>query len=182
MTYRILMCISLLFCLAFANPDEVVEETAAIEWMTFHEMLERSKIKPQKVIIDVYTDWCGWCKRMETSTYQNKRIANYINQHFYPVKFDAESKELIELYGQQYKYTVPSQGRGYHELALIFTRGQLTYPTTVFLNTDLTSIQTFPGYHNIVDMDKVLHFINDNHYKRTSFEDFSASFVSKVHY
>ena len=180
MIYRICVLYSLLLCFSFTVPQNIPEKTVPpIEWMSFQEMMELNKRNPQKVIIDVYTDWCGWCKRMEANTYENKVIAAYIKEHFHAVKFDAESEDLIELYGQQYKYTVPSRGRGYHELAMIFTRGQLSYPTTVFLDTDLTSIKTFPGYKNSVDMEKVLHFINDGHYKRTSFKEFSERFVSK---
>lgn len=180
MIYRIFAIISLLCCFAFVLPQEEPDSEPLIKWMSFHEMMKVNEENPKKVILDVYTDWCGWCKRMENSTYQDIAIAEYINEHFYPVKFDAESKGLIELYGQQYKYHVPRKGRGYHELALIFTRGQLTYPTTVFLDSDLTSIKTFPGYHNTVDMEKVLHFINDGYYKKVSYKQFAETFVSKV--
>lgn len=182
MLHKIFISVTLLSCFAFIVPQQNSAEEEEIEWISFQEMMIANEQQPKKVIIDVYTDWCGWCKKMDAFTYENKGVAAYINENFYPVKFNAESKELIELYGQQYNYSVPSRGRGYHELAMIFTRGQLTYPTTVFLDDNMTSLKTFPGYRNPVDMDKMLHFINDEHYVRLSYDDFAKSFVSKLQY
>ena len=68
----------------------------AIEWMTFGEAIEAQRKNPKKIIIDVYTDWCGPCKLMDKKTFQNPDVAAYISKHFYAVKFNAEGEEIIK--------------------------------------------------------------------------------------
>ena len=88
---------------------------------------------PKKIFIDVYTDWCGWCKRMDKATFQNPEVAAYMNEHYYNVKFDAEQKESIEILGNTFEF-VPQGSRGYHELAAALLNGKMSYPTVVFMN------------------------------------------------
>ena len=70
-----------------------------IQWMSIEEAyaLTLTESTPKKIFIDVYTDWCGWCKRMDKATFQNPEVAAYMNAHYYNVKFDAEQKESIEM-------------------------------------------------------------------------------------
>src|SRR5210317_1574139 len=72
-----------------------------IQWMSIEEAyaLTLTEAAPKKIFIDVYTDWCGWCKRMDKATFQNPEVAAYMNAHYYNVKFDAEQKEAIEMLG-----------------------------------------------------------------------------------
>ena len=70
--------------------------------MSFEEAVERCAKEPKMVFIDVYTDWCGWCKRMDQSTFANPVIAQYMNDHFYAVKFDAERQDTITFQGHQF--------------------------------------------------------------------------------
>ena len=67
-----------------------------VKWYSFEEAVELNKTKPKKILVDVYTDWCGWCKKMDQNTFSHPVIAEYINKNFYAVKFDAESKEAIK--------------------------------------------------------------------------------------
>ncbi|MDG1717195.1 MAG: DUF255 domain-containing protein, partial [Saprospiraceae bacterium] len=57
-----------------------------IQWLTWEEMQVMQKRKARKVLIDVYTDWCGWCKRMDKNTFQKADIARYVNNNYYAVK------------------------------------------------------------------------------------------------
>ena len=69
------------------------------QWET---ALSQAKQENKWVMIDCYTDWCGWCKHMVRTTYSNPGIANYINANFYPVQFDAETTDTIEYNGKVY--------------------------------------------------------------------------------
>ena len=61
-----------------------------IQWMTWDQAIAKNNENPRKIMIDVYTDWCGWCKRMDKSTFVDTAVVNYVNKHFYAVKFNAE--------------------------------------------------------------------------------------------
>ena len=113
--------------------SQAPEEGSLVKWMTLKEAMEKEKTAPRPVILDFYTDWCGWCKHMMKTTYGDPNLAAYINQNFYPVKFDAEGKDTIEYFGKIYKPTSPEPRRP-HEFAIEMLNGKLSYPTTIFLN------------------------------------------------
>src|SRR6187399_1544026 len=77
------------------NKDKNKNET--INWITLQEAEKLNKKQPRKIVIDVYTDWCGWCKKMDKSTFADAKTAAYVNKHYYAVKLDAETKEEIVL-------------------------------------------------------------------------------------
>ena len=61
-----------------------------VNWLTLNEAFEAQKIQPKKILIDVYTVWCGPCKLLDKNTFGHPGVAEFINDHFYPVKFNAE--------------------------------------------------------------------------------------------
>lgn len=140
-----------------------------IDWLTWEEAVEKSKTEKRKIFVDVYTDWCGWCKKMEASTFSDPVVVNYINKNFYAVKFNAEQKETIEFNGKEYKF-VKSGRRGYHELAAWMTNGKLGYPTVVFINEDQKVIQPIPGYLPAEKFEPIMTYFGGNHYKKTPWD------------
>ena len=65
-----------------------------VKWMSFEEAVAKSKIEKRKIFIDVYTDWCGWCKVMDKSTFNDPQVAKILNEKFYPVK--SMSKPILK--------------------------------------------------------------------------------------
>lgn len=118
---------------------------AQVDWITFEEAEAKSQVEKRKIFVDVYTDWCGWCKKMDASTFQDEDIGDYLNAHFYSIKFDAEQKEDVTFNGKVYKY-VKYGKKGYHELALEILKGKLSYPSIVYMDEELNVIQAIEGY------------------------------------
>ena len=87
-----------------------------INWVSWEEAVELNQREPRKIVVDVYTEWCGWCKKMDKATFQNEQVAAYVNENYYAIKFDAEQKEEIRIHDKVYKY-VKSGRKGYHELS-----------------------------------------------------------------
>ncbi len=150
-----------------------------IKWMSWEEVQQAQKKEPRKVFVDVYTEWCGWCKRMDATTFTNKEIVSYINNNYYAVKFDAETRASIKLNGKEYKY-ISSGYRGYNELAAELLQGQLSYPTGVYLDENLDIITITPGYQEPKQFEQIINFISTGSYKTVSFDDYIRTFNGKV--
>jgi len=135
-----------------------------VKWMSFEEAVEKSKTEKRKIFIDVYTDWCGWCKVMDKNTFSEPNIAKILNEEFYPVKFDAEQRENVVFKGTTFKF-VPSGNKGYHQLAAALLNNKLSYPTVVFLDEEFAMIQPLAGYQKPEDFHKIIQYIGEDHYK-----------------
>lgn len=165
--------------LSFVTPDQPKPANPGIKWMTWREMQDAQKKQPRKIMVDVYTSWCGWCKRMDASTFTNPVIVNYVNDNFYAVKFDAETKEDINFRGRDYKYV--SQGmQGYNELAAEILNNQMSYPTSVYFDEKLDEIFPVPGYQESRMFETVLNYVATNSYKTAKFDDYQKNFSGKV--
>lgn len=146
-----------------------------IQWMTIDQAyaLSMTEESPKKIFIDVYTDWCGWCKRMDAATFQKPEVAKYMNEHFYNVKFDAEQKEDITILGNTFKFVAQGR-RGYHELAAALLNGKMSYPTVVFMNGKFEMLSPVPGYQEPVQFLKVATFFGDDIYRDKKWEEYTA--------
>ena len=154
-------------------------EGSKVKWYTIEEAIKLNEKNPKKIFIDVFTDWCGWCKTMDKNTFSNPVIADYLNKYYYPVKFNAESKQDITYKGTVYK-NKGTQARSPHDLAAALLNGQLSYPSVVFMDGESKALTAVPGYRTPADIEPILVFFAEDHYKTTKWEDFMTKFVSKL--
>ena len=146
-----------------------------VQWMTWEEAVQKASTEasPKKLFIDVYTDWCGWCKKMDKDTFQNAEVAAYMSENFYMVKLDAEQKEPIEFKGKTYNFVATGR-RGYHELAAALLQGRMSYPTVIFLDEEIKMLSPVPGYQKPDAFLKIARYFGDNIYRDTSWEAYSG--------
>ena len=166
----------LLFLLLLAISAQL--QAQELKWVTFEEAIELNKTEPKKLLIDLYTDWCGWCKKMDRDTYTNVQIINVINKNFYPVKFNAEQRESVTFDGHTFKF-VARGSRGVHELAAALTQNKLSYPTTVFMDEQVRIIQPLPGYLGPDKMLPILKYIGEDHFKSITWEDYQKNYAKE---
>ncbi len=166
-TTLVLSCF-LLMSFVLNNDVELADE---IKWYTWEEAIELNEENPKKLFVDVYTDWCGWCKKMDKSTFQDEDIVKYMNDNFYPIKLNAEQKEDIVYKGHTFKF-VPNGRRGYHELAASLLDNRLSFPSFVALNEEQARITIIPGFMDANSLQPVLEFINDEKYSTMSYEEY----------
>lgn len=150
----------------------------AIKWYSWEEAIELNKTENKKIFIDIYTDWCGWCKKMDATTFQDPQVVKYMNEHFLAVKLDAEQKEDIVYKDHTMKF-VSAGRKGYHELAYSLLDGKMGYPAFVYLAEDEKRITISPGYKDAATIMKELVYISEDHFKTTKFDDFIKNYKSK---
>lgn len=149
---------------------------AQIEWLSWEEAQERNEKEPRKFIVDVYTQWCGWCKKMDKATFQHPEIASYINKNYYAIKFDAETRTDIRFKNRDYKY-VRSGTTGYHELAAEITFGKLSFPTIVFLDEYLNVLQPISGFRDPLALDKIMKYFAEDYHKSTPWKKYEEMYL-----
>lgn len=147
-----------------------------VEWLSWKEAAELAATdeKPKKIFVDIYTDWCGWCKKMDKDTFQNSEVAAYMADNFYMVKLDGEGKEEIEFKGKKFNF-VPSGRKGYHEFAAALMQGKLSYPTTVFLDEEMNMLSPVPGYQKPKPFLNIAKYFGDNIYKSKDWKEYTSS-------
>lgn len=154
------------------------QNTSKVKWYSIEEALELNKTNPKKIMIDVYTDWCVWCKRMDQSTFSNPVIAAYLNKNYYPVKFNAESSKPIVFGGKT--YIKPEGTRTTHQFAVTLLNGKISYPSIAYLDKNLVLLGAIPGFQQPKKMELILNFIANDLFKTTTMEEYEKTFVSKI--
>jgi thiol:disulfide interchange protein len=96
MAQKGLKILFILFIIASINSRSLAQEAETVKWYTIEEVQKLVKNEPRKIYIDMYTDWCGWCKVMDKKTFTDDRISSKLNSTFYAVKFDAEGKNPVD--------------------------------------------------------------------------------------
>jgi thioredoxin-related protein len=172
-----------LFILAFSLLAQfpLQAQDKKINWVTIEQAQELHKKNPKKIFVDIYTDWCSWCKRMDAETFTHPVIVDYINENFYAVKLNAEQKEPIVFKGVKYENERADQRRGAHNFAIAILQGRMSYPSVAFFDENLGLIYALPGFRTPLRMEPVLVFFNEDIYKSNpNLDEFSASFQGKI--
>lgn len=121
-----------------------------IKWVDFNTGYEAAQKKKKIMLVDVYTDWCGWCKVMDRETYAKSEIAEIINKDFIAIKFNPEKN------GVSYTY----EGKKYNgqELQGVISNHQIRgYPATLFINTKNKKTSLISGYKNANEFSEILN-------------------------
>ncbi len=138
----------------------------AIQWMSIEEAQEAMKTQKKKLFIDLYTDWCGWCKKMDATTFKDPNVAQFMNQYYYAVKFNAEQKDTVNFNNFDFYNLNPGGKRGTHLFAYSLLDGQMSYPSYAILDENLNRIHVIPGYKKPAPFAGTLLFFGTNQYQQ----------------
>lgn len=174
-----LLLFSCLLSMVFLFTNCVDGPSDTMKWTTFEKISDKQGQK--MVFVELYTSWCGWCRRMENVTFNDPTVAKYMNKNFYNIQLDAESRKTINFLGKSYRFNSADGSRGRHALAkaLMQDSEKQGYPTVVFLDENYNLIQAIPGYITAKDFEAIMHYFGDGHYQSMTWEDFQAKYGIK---
>ena len=155
-----------------------------IKWMSIEEALALQKKSPKKILMDVYTSWCGPCKMLDKNTFHNPDVVKYINQYYYAVKFNAEGNDTITYNGKtftnpNYKEELANKRNYSHQFTQYLNVS--AYPTVVYFDEKGSLIAPIVGYQTPQQIELYLRlFGEDKHKEMKSQEDFNAYYTAFV--
>src|SRR5687767_2969993 len=144
-------------------------------WMNLSDVKVKLKQQNKPVLIDLYTDWCHWCKVMDKKTYSNSKVVAYINEHFYSAKVNAETKDNVSWKDKTYKYNSKYQ---INDFALFVTYGRTSFPTTVIIADNESAPIPIAGYMEPREIEPILKYFGGGAYKTMNFKEFEKTFRS----
>ncbi|MFI1742909.1 thioredoxin family protein [Thalassobellus sediminis] len=166
-----------IYILLIAVFTTVCTTAQEINWVSFEEALELQKKTPKKIMMDVYTSWCGPCKMLDKNTFHNEDVVKYVNEHYYAVKFNAEGNDVVNYKGKKfsnpnYNPALANRRNSVHELSRYFQ--VQAYPTIVFMDETGELIAPIKGYQQPAGLELYLKMFKTNDHKKiTTQEEFS---------
>jgi thioredoxin-related protein len=127
----------------------------AVEWKSWNPGLAAAASSKRPVVVDVYTDWCRWCRQMDREVYGRADVSEYLAARFVTIKLNAEGPEAVT-----YK------GRDLTARSLASSFDVSGYPTTVFLAPNGDHLANVPGYIEPARFLLLLRYIGDGHMDR----------------
>lgn len=133
----------------------------AQSWESFNTGMQKAKASKTPILVDIYTDWCSWCKKMDANTYADAKVKDYLKKKFTIIKLNAEDKTPITYQGKSMSPADFAQGMGVSG-----------YPATLFMKSGGEGITLLPGYSEAPMFLHILTFIGEARYEKQQFDDY----------
>jgi len=159
---------SIVLYVSVPAPAVFAQKEGSLAWLSLEEGIAKAGEENKLILVDVYTDWCHWCKEMDKQVYADSAVIQYIIKNFVPVKFDAESENRVMF-----------QDRYVTQRTLSYEMGITSYPTTLFLKSDGTPITRLPGFVPPLIFRDVIEYIHSGAYANMGFEDWQKRKIKK---
>jgi len=164
---KYILAVCIIFALnsaAFSYAGTLPAKAAPVEikWMGMTEALAAAAKEKKFIVADFYTDWCGWCKKMDNTTYTDPAVIKLMNDHFIPVKLDAEGRRKVIYNKKEYRES--------EFAAYMNVRG---FPSTLFFQENGDLYASVPGFIDASTFRNYLTFIGERWYlKYKSYQEY----------
>ena len=159
----------MMFCLTSFYPPKKKKDL----WQSWNEIQQLMLQQKKPILIDMHTDWCVYCKKMDVTTYQNDSVYEYLKEHFYRFKFNAESKDSLRWNNKTFGFDKKNKLHEFYEYA---AKENLVFPTTVIIPPN-GQPYSVAGELKIKEMEILLKYFSGSYADKT-FEEFSKQYKS----
>jgi outer membrane protein OmpA-like peptidoglycan-associated protein len=160
----------------FLSGFSFAQNAEKITWHSFEDAIKLNSENHKMVFIDIYTDWCGWCKVLDKSTFPDTTIIRLMNKYFIAVKLNAERKDTVVFNGYTFVNPNPDGYRSPHQLASSLLKGKLMYPSMCFLDDSVRLITTVQSYLKPNELEPILEYIGSEKYLTMTYDSFKLSY------
>ncbi|MEX2657605.1 MAG: thioredoxin fold domain-containing protein [Balneolales bacterium] len=133
-------------------------------WVSIEKAQEKALDDGKYIVLDVYAEWCGFCRRMNLETYADQRVQDALDRYFHPVRINSESERKVTFLNEDYTQ---------RELAMNF--GVNTLPTTIFISPEGEPIAAQPGFIDADIFHRMLSYVGTESYQNVSFQQYTDS-------
>ena len=137
------------------------KKKAGLVWYKYDEGLAKAKKEKKHPLVHFYTKWCGWCKKMDKSTFSDQAVIEVLNESYVPIKVNGQSGEKVMVDGKEMSL---KQVAGKY--------GVRAYPITWFLKPSGELIAPRRGYVGAEEFLYILNWVKDDLYEKTTFQEF----------
>jgi len=163
--------LSLCWCFIMVSPVKPIKEE--LKWSSLKEVSVKLEQQQKPVLIDLYTDWCHWCKVMDKKTYSNQKVIDYLSEKFYAVKVNAETKESLTWANKTFTY---NNSYSINDFALYATKGETGFPTTVILTNVNAEPIPISGFLEPRELEPILKYFGEGAYLTQTFLQYKKTF------
>ena len=174
-TVRILILVVIIVPLSVLRVFGDGDKKNGVVWMTPEQMESAFAENKKPIIIDVYTDWCHYCRVMDKTTWQNDSVAAYLGSNYYTVKINAENQAPYVWQGTSYKYEPKYK---VNMLAVKLLGGNMVYPSLVIIPLK-GEPEVLKGAFSAKELEMILKYYGDRTNETKSPEEFMKGFSGK---
>ena len=155
---RIYFPLILIALLLFSLVSHSQNKKVVVKPLSFPQLADSMKKRPKPILLNLFTDWCLYCKLQDKQIEKSDSLKKILQQHFYYVQMDAEARETITFNGSEYNGRANGLSATAHELAATLGKenGQLSYPVIIVLDKNYKIIFRSQGFIDSRKLSNVL--------------------------
>ncbi len=121
---------------ASKNQNSTAAKQNAVTWSGLSEGLSNAESEKKPAVIFFYTEWCVYCKKMDSEVFADREVFQYMNENFISIRVNPEqNRETIEIMGEKISAA-----------KLMSYTGARGFPTILFFDSKKKPVTTLPGF------------------------------------
>jgi thioredoxin-related protein len=155
---------------AFPPGQEQVMTRLNVRWLPLDEAMQKHEKHPQKILLNFYDYRKVSCTVMRTQVFNDKRISDYINQHYYPINIDVFTTDTLEIFGKQYVNS--GEAHNFHQLPIAALAGYMKFPAFIIIDEENNVREKFQDFYTVEALKPILEYYGSDAYKKENWKDY----------